>query len=104
MIDIQAIGESYNAFLQTAASQAGISLQTFTVIMSLVAFWTLIWKGLALWKSAEKKQKLVFVLLLILNDFGILELVYYFWLSKLGFKTSPKQEKLKPLSKSKKKR
>jgi hypothetical protein len=40
--------------------------------------WSLVWKGLALWRAAERKSKPWFVVLLILNTVGILEIVYLF--------------------------
>lgn len=43
----------------------------------LVLFaWSLVWKGLALWHAAGNKQKNWFILLLLVNTAGILELVY----------------------------
>jgi len=38
--------------------------------------WSLVWKGLALWKAANKQQLLWFVLLLTLNTLSILEITY----------------------------
>lgn len=48
----------------------------------LVTIWSLIWKGLALWKAARNSDKVWYVLLLIVNTMGILEIVYYFYFSK----------------------
>ena len=42
----------------------------------LVLIWVIIWKGLALWQSARKGQKVWFVALLIVNTLGLLEIVY----------------------------
>lgn len=44
--------------------------------------WSLFWKGLALWTSAGKKQLLWFVLLLVVNTFGLLEIAYFFFLKR----------------------
>ncbi len=44
--------------------------------------WTIFWKGLALWKSATKKQLFWFILILVINTMGILEIVYVFILNK----------------------
>ena len=49
----------------------------------LVFVWTLIWKGLALWISARKSQKIWFVILLIVNTIGILDILYIFLFSKI---------------------
>ena len=42
----------------------------------LVVAWTLIWKGLALWRAARAGQKVWYVVLLVVNTVGILEIVY----------------------------
>lgn len=44
--------------------------------------WTLIWKGFALWRAANKQQKYWFIAMLVLNTAGILEIVYLFVFSK----------------------
>jgi len=47
-----------------------------------LSIWTVIWKGLALWKSAHNKQMRWFVFLLVLNTAGILEIIYIIWFQK----------------------
>lgn len=44
--------------------------------------WSTIWKGLALWRSAKKDDSLWFVILLVFNTAGLLEILYYFVISK----------------------
>lgn len=44
--------------------------------------WITVWKGLALWKSASKKQLWWFLALLTINTLGILEIVYILYLNK----------------------
>ncbi|MDD4784880.1 MAG: DUF5652 family protein [Candidatus Shapirobacteria bacterium] len=44
--------------------------------------WTLVWKGLALWKAATKKQLIWFVLLLIINTMSLFEIIYIFFLNR----------------------
>ncbi len=47
-----------------------------------VAMWEIVWKGFALWYSAKRDHKKVFVLLLLLNTIGIFPigyLVYIKW-------------------------
>lgn len=46
--------------------------------------WTVIWKGLALWKAARKEDKIWFAALLVLNTLGIAEILYFFVFSKRG--------------------
>lgn len=45
-------------------------------------FWSLIWKGLALWRAARRKEVAWFVILLVVNTLGILEIIYYFLIAK----------------------
>lgn len=44
--------------------------------------WTLIWKGLALWRAARLGSKPWFVVLLIINTAGILEILYLYVFSR----------------------
>ena len=47
-----------------------------------LAIWTIVWKGVALWKAARNNQITWFVILLAANTVGILEIVYIFFFSK----------------------
>jgi hypothetical protein len=47
-----------------------------------LTIWSLAWKGVALWKAAQKGHKKWFIAILILNTLGILEMVYIFIFSK----------------------
>ena len=49
-------------------------------------FWVLVWKGLALWKSAQRGQTWWFVALLVINTLGILEILYYYVFSEGRFR------------------
>ena len=51
----------------------------------LLILWSVFWKGLALWHSAKRGQPWWFVILLILNTAGILEIIYLFAVIKLKF-------------------
>jgi hypothetical protein len=44
--------------------------------------WSFIWKGLALWRAARREEKSWFIVLLLVNTLGILEIVYYFLIAK----------------------
>ena len=48
----------------------------------LLIAWSFVWKGLALWKSAQRKEKWWFVVLLVINTVGILEILYLYVFSK----------------------
>jgi len=50
-------------------------------IIVLIA-WSLIWKGIALWKAARNGSKVWYVLMLVLNTVGILEIIYIFAVAK----------------------
>ena len=52
------------------------------IILYLLLLWAMIWKGLALWRCAKQSQRNWFIVLLVLNTFGILDIVYLFRFSK----------------------
>lgn len=55
------------------------------IVIGIVIVWMLVWKGFALWKSARLNQPVWFVLLLVINTMGILEILYIFVFSRLTF-------------------
>ncbi|MEO8066015.1 MAG: DUF5652 family protein [Candidatus Doudnabacteria bacterium] len=48
----------------------------------LAVLWSLVWKGLALWRAARHSDTGWFVVLLIVNTLGILEILYLYVFSK----------------------
>ncbi len=48
--------------------------------------WVLFWKGCALWIAAQNNKKVWFLVLLVLNTAGILEIVYIFYVAKKKWK------------------
>lgn len=48
----------------------------------LMLVWILPWKACALWFSARRSQKVWFIIFLITNTFGLLEIVYIFFILK----------------------
>jgi len=50
----------------------------------VIVAWSLVWKGLSLWRAAKNDSKAWYVVLLVLNTFGILEILYYFIFGKKG--------------------
>lgn len=64
-----------NSFLELLLTQNPL-------ILFLLIAWSLVWKGIALWRSARNNQKGWFVALLIINTLGILEIFYIFVFSK----------------------
>lgn len=66
--------------------------------IGLLALWSLVWKGLALWKSARNDERYWFLALLVLNTAGLLEIAYLFFFakSKLRLVSEEPQKKSKP--------
>ncbi|MBS3143792.1 hypothetical protein J4446_02880 [Candidatus Woesearchaeota archaeon] len=42
----------------------------------LIIIWDVVWKGVALWKSARNRHLVWFVFILIVNSVGILPIIY----------------------------
>ncbi len=55
-------------------------------LFALVLVWSFIWKGLSLWKSARKNSTIWFIVLLIVNTVGILDILYIYVFSEMGKK------------------
>lgn len=53
-----------------------------SVLIYILFIWSLIWRGLALWNAAKQSQRNWFIVLLILNTAGILEIIYLLRFSK----------------------
>jgi len=51
-------------------------LMQHPVLFSVVIAWSVIWKGLALWRAARLKQVGWYIALLIINTVGIFEIIY----------------------------
>ncbi len=51
-------------------------------IILLAIFWTIPWKGAALWKAAKNNHQWWFIALLVINTLAILEILYIFVFSK----------------------
>ncbi|MDO8565555.1 MAG: DUF5652 family protein [bacterium] len=60
--------------------------------IAIAILWTLIWKGLGLWRSAGLRQKWWFLAILIINTLGILEIIYLFFVAK-NYKVEVVEEK-----------
>lgn len=58
----------------------------WSAVFIVAVVWELIWKGIALWKSARGSQLAWFVCILIFNTVGILPIVYLIWFQKGGKK------------------
>lgn len=70
---------------------AGIS-----VIALLLVAWVIFWKGWAIWIAARKGELWWFLAMLIVNTFGILEIIYIFAFKKMVFNFKTKRFEERP--------
>jgi hypothetical protein len=56
------------------------NIQTISIILLV---WSTVWKGFALWKAAHREEKIWFMALLVINTFGLLEIIYLFVITKI---------------------
>lgn len=79
------------AYISEIARQLGVSLWLLIVIL----IWSVIWKLLALWKSARKDHLVWFIVLAIVNTVGILEILYIYVFSEMTLKDKKPEKKQK---------
>ena len=58
-------------------------LHVFAPFLPILVLWVIFWKGLALWHSGRRGNAWWFVILLVINTVGILEIIYLFGVLKL---------------------
>lgn len=75
--------------LAQLSTELGVPL----VVLILVLIWSLVWKALALWKSARLNQPVWFIVLLVVNTLGILEILYLFLFSKINLGNKRKSKR-----------
>jgi hypothetical protein len=89
---------------------AAMNISVPLLIMIIIAgVWDGVWKLIAMWKAAGKKQLSWFIILGIVNTVGILSILYVYIFSKIDLnqknKAVPKKEtKSKPAKKKSKKK
>ena len=91
MVDTSALLTGTADTYQIVSDLLGVSLATAIIILAVISIWSLVWKGFALWKSAQKKSVIWFIVLLIFNTLGILEILYIFVFSKISLKSKKKK-------------
>ena len=64
------------------AGMFGVSVAIATIGFIVLLVWSIAWKGVALWKSARLSHTWWFVILLVVNTAGILEIIYIFFIAK----------------------
>ena len=84
----------------------GVSSSAAVFIIVVIGIWSLVWKGMALWKSAGKKQLIWFIVFIFINTVGILEILYIYVFSKMDSSniTQIKKKENNVKKKSKKKK
>ena len=55
----------------------------FMFLICIVVVWEIIWKGIGMYQSAQRKNKFWFVLILVTNSIGILPLIYLLFFAKI---------------------
>ena len=53
-----------------------------TWLFIILVLWTLPWKGVALWKAARLSHNWWFIIMLVINTLGILEIIYIFYVAR----------------------
>lgn len=61
-------------------------------LLGVVLVWSIVWKGLALWKSAGRKHMVWFIIILVVNTLGILEILYIFLFSRINLEDKTKRK------------
>lgn len=49
---------------------------SMNLLIVVAIIWSIIWKGIALWKASRNNQWGWFIALLLINTLGILEIIY----------------------------
>lgn len=98
MVDTTALASGLSTY-QDLANLLGVSLGAAIVIFAVISIWALVWKGIALWKSSKKNHLIWFIILLIVNTLGILEILYIFIFSKMSLRGKRAREKPAPKNK-----
>ncbi len=71
-----------NAYSLFHGPSLGVVGMGFGLFALLVLIWSFVWKGWALWLAARRGEKVWFIVMLLVNTFGILEIIYIFALAK----------------------
>jgi len=53
------------------------------IILPIAIAWSIFWKAMALWISARKNDGVWFIILMVVNTLGILEIIYIFGVAKV---------------------
>jgi ABC-type nickel/cobalt efflux system permease component RcnA len=75
-------GGGYDSFMSFGSTSLFV-LGIYSVLFVLAILWAIGIKGYALWHAAKRNEKWWFIALLIINTFGLLELIYLFFIAKI---------------------
>jgi len=53
------------------------------ILFIMLLIWTYFWKAAALWHAVRNKDKVWFVVFLLVNTLGILDMIYLFGIEKV---------------------
>ncbi len=67
--------------IDAATTDLPTLINTHPIFALLLILWAMGWKGLALWRSAELRQKKWFIVMLFLQTLGLLEIIYLFFVA-----------------------
>ncbi len=71
-----------DAAAEVVARQIGFNILAWgagiTVLAIVLMIWTMVWKGIALWRAGRNNQLGWFIVLFLINTIGILEILYIF--------------------------
>lgn len=59
-----------------------VLIREHPLIFLSILIWSLVWKALALWKSAQLSHQWWFIAILLLNTLGIVEILYLFFVGR----------------------
>ena|SRR3989344_5310854 len=68
-------------------------------LLAIVITWSLVWKGLALWKSAKRNSSAWFIAILVINTIGIFEILYIYLFSEIKLDNLSSEKKRKKIQK-----
>lgn len=77
--------------MESFISLEGLSNLQLLGLTALIV-WTLIWKGIALWRSSKNEDKYWFIAMLVLNTVGILEIIYILFFGKKEVENNEQNE------------
>jgi hypothetical protein len=74
-------------------TQLSLDLGVPLFLLAAALIWSLVWKAIALWKSARLNQPVWFIVILIMNTLGILDILYIFLFSKIKLDNKKSKKK-----------